>query len=224
MKLADILARVRYLIDDEKKPYLWSDQELVNYTNDAVDELCERCNLIEDSEDATICQIAVTIGVATYTLDAAIISVVRYKLGNQTQPLAKKSVNYMDQVYIDWENADNGTPIIVIEKGITSGKFRLYPPPDADDTLYATVSRYPKSALKVADITTVEPEIEAKFHRRIPNGIAARAYRKQDAETRDEKKALEHEALFNKDIDEINEIRKDRDHTDETITALGAFR
>jgi hypothetical protein len=52
MRLSDILLHVRKILDDDvgqESEYLWEDWELVEYANDAIEKLCKRCHLIEDS-------------------------------------------------------------------------------------------------------------------------------------------------------------------------------
>jgi len=49
MKLTELTLRWRRLLDDLRDPYLWSDDELTDYANDSIEELCERVFVIEDS-------------------------------------------------------------------------------------------------------------------------------------------------------------------------------
>lgn len=53
MTLGDIVTDIRNTLDDNLLPYYWSIDELVKYTSNTIDELCEECYILEDDE-ATI--------------------------------------------------------------------------------------------------------------------------------------------------------------------------
>jgi hypothetical protein len=67
MTLGDLLSLARTLLRDKQEPYFWSDAELTEFANEAVDEACTRARLIE-----TKFNLAVLPGVDQYTVPANI--------------------------------------------------------------------------------------------------------------------------------------------------------
>ena len=55
MTVAEFIERFRLEMADNAAPYLWSDEEIVAYLNEAVDEACIRASLIEDSTTPVVC-------------------------------------------------------------------------------------------------------------------------------------------------------------------------
>ena len=191
MKLREIVEVFRYEVDDLAEPFLWSDEELIDYANDAENEAARRGRLLIDSTTPAVRQIAVLAGTASYALDPRVIFVRRAKLASRTLILARRSQRDMDECIPGWES-HTGTVCDYLTDCDT-GKVRLYRTPTVDDTLNLSVVRLPLMATKKLDDT---PEIHPRFHRNLRHWMKFRAYSKQDAETRDEKKAADGLALF----------------------------
>lgn len=194
MTLTQIIALCRSKLDDsvpdDDGNYLWSNDDLVGDLNELLTELCEEIPaLIEDATTASICQIAVAIGSSTLTASPLISRITRAKLTSQTTPLALVNNRWMDANQSDWEAESNSTPTHLITEGVGNGKVRLYPPSDAVDTLNLTVYRMPTADLSWTTDQSTAPEIPARFHRRLVNGILSKAYLKNDTDTLDVKKA-----------------------------------
>lgn len=212
MNLADLITVFRARTFDTEAPYLWSDDELGEYATDAENEAAERAKLIKDSTTAEICQVAVTAGNAVYYLDQRVITVERAKLTLGNYPLDLSSTAQMDNgtrpvvnqwrstpTYNNWLGTDwqkaTGTPVrLLLDDEQSRWKATLYPIPVVNDTLNLTLYRLPLGPLST-DQGNV-PEIPYRLHIRLVDWMMARAYRKQDAETRDEAKADRYEAAF----------------------------
>lgn len=68
MLLAKLISDCRTRLDDVAEPFLWSDDDLTDYANDAENEACERALLLEEDSLAHVVSgvtIAQTAGVAT---------------------------------------------------------------------------------------------------------------------------------------------------------------
>lgn len=192
MKLGALLEVVRTEIDDRQEPLLWSDAELMEYADDAQNEACRRARLLVDSEDATVCRIALEAGTATYALDPRVIRVERAIVAGEVLPLRMCLRRHADRMLPGWEDLDDGLPEILIPDW-QSRSIRLVPAPEAAGTLRLTVVRLPLAALNDLDD---EPEIPEHFHRNLRHWIIHRAYLKRDSETFDEKASLKALAWF----------------------------
>jgi hypothetical protein len=195
MKLRDLVKIFRDEVDDVTEPFLWTEEELIDYANDAENEACRRSRLLIDSTTVEICQIAVTANTAGYALDPRVIFVRRAKLATKSLPLGRASVRDLDDETPGWD-AHTGTVSAYIPDHDT-GKLRLYRIPTVNDTLNLTVVRLPLEAMENLD---AEPEIHRRYQRNLRHWLKWRAYSKQDAETMDEKKAAAGLALFEQEF------------------------
>lgn len=75
MNLEQLITAARGALQDEKEPYLWSDELLVDYLNEGVQEACERAKLIEDATTEAVCRIPVVPGQASYALHPSVLEV-----------------------------------------------------------------------------------------------------------------------------------------------------
>lgn len=208
MNVADFIAEFRRVTDDVKTDYLWEDEEIVNYLNDAVNEACERALLLEDRNTAATCSIALQAFQGDYALHPSVIKVKR--LTFRGRALNETSVEAMDAQDPDWESR-TGQPRQYI-CGQNAG-LRLVPAPVAGESIALTVYRTPITALTMDD-DTAEPEIPARHHMRLLSWVYRCAYLKQDSETLDRDKAERHERIFEASFGarpDANVMRKQRD-------------
>lgn len=206
MNLGDLIKAFRKLADDEPAPRLWGDTEVKRYANEAERDAVERGFLIEDDETAEIVKISVETGKETYALDSRILKITRARLETRRILLFAAGKQMLDNRAFthrgdpeDWPSDGWGSPNWDTATGIpyayveSTGKIRLVGIPSVDDTLKLTVYRLP---LQDMEETTDVPEIRAERHYELLDGMLARAYLKNDAETYNPKKAAEHEARF----------------------------
>ena len=181
MTIGELLATARNQLDDTVAPYRWSADELAEYLNNAVYELCE-CKLIKDSSTAAICSIDVVADTQSYALDKRIVSIERAKLSKVTDPLTQITVDIADNYFSGWDTQKD-TPSAYIND---EGKIILVWIPDENDTLTLTVYRLPLSPITVADSNS-DPEVPLKWQHQLYKGIYKQAYDKHDSDTYDPK-------------------------------------
>jgi hypothetical protein len=223
--LAIMLARWREKLDDVTGPagsYGWEDSELTEYANRIIEELCRECWLILDTTTASIVTVPITASTPTLALSERIIHVKRAKLSSQMYPLFIHSVNHMDSNYLNWEDADAGTPSILIDEGLGDGVGHIYPPSDTSDTLNLHVYRLPITELN-ASTTTGTPEIAEKWVRFIDNGVYREAYAKHDEDTESMNLHTKFASKFENDKDNIKREILQTFSKDETVAPHLAF-
>lgn len=209
MNVEQFIAAFRSDMGDASAPYLWSDEDIVRYLNDAVNEAATRAFLIEDSTSAA-CSITLVPSQASYALNASVISVKRVTFSGK--PLTVSSVEDMDDTDAGWEAKTGTQPQKFIVNGAVT-EIRVYPTPTEAGTLALTVYRTPLEALS-ADDDTGTPEIKTVYHERLKNWMYRCALLKDDAETFDRARANDYEARFTADFGErqaANAERKRRD-------------
>jgi hypothetical protein len=230
--LRELIEETRRRLDDtDVQAYMWTTDELVDYTNEIIDIFCEDAYIIEDSSTAAVCQISVNgtgIGapVHTYAVHDSIVRIRRAKLASQTSPITNiLSVEDMDARSMDWENADQATPYVIIDDGVGTDMIRLWPTPNADDTLNLVVYRRLLAPLTTPDADMdVEIPITTRLHRLLIDGICWKAYEKNDEETEAQQKSEKYRTLHLANIDNAKRRRGRREYVHKTIVPLAAMR
>lgn len=226
MTLQELIDEQRGLLDDEVKPYLWSDVELLRYNNKAIDRLSTEAFLISDAATAAVCQVALTLILgAHYTKHSKIVKVRECRLTGYTIPLTRVDLPWLQSHLSTWQSMAASTPRFFSED-LTSGKISFIPAPDAAYTANLIVYRRPLTtellALSPAGLIA-SPIIDERYHKYILNGVLAQAYAKQDAETFDRNMQLKYEALFQKDIDKAFNENMQSTYSNQTVSLHRGF-
>lgn len=214
MNVEAFLAEFRRVLADTAAPYLWSDEEVVTYLNDAEKEACERALLIEDRMTPAVCSIALVANQADYPLHESILKIKR--LAFRGRALDETSVEQMDNDDPQWETR-KGEPRQFIYSE-TAG-LRMVPTPVAAEPIALTVYRLPLEALS-ADNESGEPEVLPRHHMRLLRWVYRCAYLKHDSETYNPDKAEIHEAAFQASFgirEDANVMRKHRDRAPNVV-------
>jgi hypothetical protein len=201
MTLQNILDEARRKLDDEQQPFLWKDDEIIQYANNAINRLCKDALLISDSTTAQICTIAVRVNIQTYPKDERIIHVREARITARARPLTKKTMDWLTCHWPTWRSAQPGTPILFAED-IDEGKITLIPTPKGSDTLSLSVYRFPLVQMaNNKQSRESSPEFHWQFHPYIHEGILGQAYGKQDAECFDRTLMEKFQGVFERSVD-----------------------
>jgi hypothetical protein len=195
MTLVDLITLFRNEVDDVTQPYLWSDDEAVEFANDAQLEASRRARLLVDSSTPAITRLAVSAGAALLTLDPRVLFVRRARFAGAL-PLRRMNMQDMEAYDPFWQDAAPGTPRAFVPDYET-GKLLLWPTPDTDGNLQLSVVRDPLADMQADEDS---PEIAPRYHRSLRFWMMARAYGKQDSQANDPKKELASLALFEQEF------------------------
>lgn len=177
-------------IADTAEPYLWADDEVFHYANEAQKKFCRLTGGIADASTPAVVQVVLTANNPWAALSPLILKV--------------RGVNGADGRYIDPVNfedlqerkiklgATTGTPALLI-LGMETDKVRVYPVPVTNETLELLVYRLPLKAINDFD---QKLEIAEQHHTALLMWMKHLAYGKQDAETFDKTKREEFEQAF----------------------------
>ena len=198
MTLQELMLQARTDLDDLISPYLWADQDLVDYINYAVYVMAQDCCLIyDDYSPFTIIPVSVALG-SHYQKDPRIVRVREARLtdslGFINEPLEWRTRDWLENHWSNWPNAIPARPRVACEN-MRTGYIRLLPAPDASYMMNLIVYRLPLAPLTLNDMTA-SPEIEIKYHKYLKHGILSRAYLKADNEAYDARKAETERILF----------------------------
>lgn len=190
MLLLGLRTLFRREANDATKPYLWSDEALNDFANEAEQEACRRGHLLIDST-ANFCTIPIVAGDDVLALDPRIIDVRRARLIGENCMLDLIHVDEMDASAPQWET-ETGTPRALVTD-YQSNALRLYPIPTAADSLKLTVSRLPMKDMAADDDA---PEIRIEHRRGLVQWMLHRAFDTKDSELIDPQGAAKALAKF----------------------------
>lgn len=204
MTLDDLKDAFRNYADDTEEPYLWSDDEIELYLNEAEAEAATRGKLLP-GVGGTVGTITVTAPTALYTLNSSIIEVTRATF--DSKPLKRTDKIKLDSENEDWE-LDTGTPTHYI---ITGQTIQLYPSPEASGTVSLDYYRIP------VPMTDAGPEIHPRHHIKLLDWALYLAYNKRDADTYSQSTAEIYRNRFDLFFDTPQSANVQRQHLSQPV-------
>lgn len=199
MTADEIIALFRTETADIETPYLWTDDEVITYLNDAYFMMARFLGGTSDATSA-ICTVAYSAAATSIALDASIIRVVRAfrasdgveisVIENTDTPLVRNSAGELALLRVG--STTGAVQFLVLGADPLSAK--LHPIPTAGDSLRLQLRRLPTVALVAG--TNVPLDVRAEHHMHLIKWMKSMAYRKQDTETFDMDRAQLNEALF----------------------------
>lgn len=215
MKLQDLIRRFRVLADDKVDPYLFADEDITDWLNDAQVQACVRGRLLLEDADPSMCSISVVAGVHSYPLHRLLYEIERldFKETSATcsRPLKLKSRGWMDDNRPGWRDDDRGVQFAI--QGETS--IRLASTPKVDGVLTIEAYRLPRVMMALPDGA---PEIHEASHQHLVHWALHKAFSIPDSEAFDPKRSTDAEAAFTAyfgrmpDSDMRRITREDKDH------------
>lgn len=223
MTLLELINKCASDLDDMKEPYLWSDDDLVRAAQLAINKMCEECKFLMDSATTAITEITLVTATSLYDLDPRIIEVLEVYPDWGTSPLIKTEISDLTKI-TEWRT-QTGTPRGYL-LDFQIDKLRVYPIPEAADNGYKlnlSVVRYPLADFSTTDMSLQTPEIPARYHEDLVNGMLAKAYLKKDSETFNDKLSTFFEAKFRTRMNEITRKFSAKVKSAQTASPLKAF-
>lgn len=203
LSLEDLKRRARSRLDDEAFPYLWSDIDLLDYINEAIQDACIRANLdVQDEVQIPFTQNIDLTFKNKYALPFGTLYVKSVRLAsNPGRTLCATSLRQI-------ERDTHGRPISTgapntyatdqtqdgrgQQCGIRVRTLYFMPTPSVADTALVDIVRVPCDLENDSDV----PEIDAVWHSDLIYGVTSLAYLKRDTDTFDEKKSNRDGAIF----------------------------
>lgn len=190
MNLSELIERLRSDMDDVEEPYLWSTASLIQFINEAIDEVCLRARLIRDS-DSELCDVRLRPNQSSYPVDQRVIQVLRARIKGEADPLVRTGVATLDDDCSGWEDLQGKPTQYIMD--MNACKLRVTPTPQEYYDLRLTVERRPLESLK--DDNDV-PEINPAHHTNMLEWAKHLAYSVQDGDSFDQDAADKHAGKF----------------------------
>lgn len=195
MTLEDLIRRFRIdATDTVPSPYLFDDEWVIVWLNDAQAEAAVRGRLLYEADNPVVCEIAVSAGVNTYQLHASLyeLASTRFEVAGETrsEPLYLTTREELTRTRPDWRNDADDRPRFIIQD---DSSITLWPRPNQAGTVRLEGYRLPIAAMAN---DSDKPEINATHHRYLVYWALHMAFSRPDAETFDPQRSKTAEDAF----------------------------
>lgn len=195
MTLEELIASFREDATDKVQPFLWEDETVTRWLNEAQDEATVRGRLLLDDSTPAVTTIAVTAGQASYQLHAKVYEIAHLQwqpsaAAHRAQPVELVTREWLDRKHPGWRVRLDCDALYAIQ---SEGALRLVPTPREAGTLVLEAYRLPMKAM-VND--TDKPEIHAASHAYLVYWALHRAFSQPDSDGFDPQRAATAEAAF----------------------------
>jgi hypothetical protein len=210
---------------DLKEPYLWSDVEVFHYMDAAQKMFCVKAGGIADaSSDLT--KATISAGDPWVSIDSRILAIRRASLastGAKVELVSHEKLDLLrgadDYGVLAGPKLDNRAGAVrYAVTNMEQDKLRLIAVPAANDTLELLVYRLP---LKPITGKGQKFEISEQHHEYLLMWMKALAYRKQDAEARNDKLAQTSEMAFLAYCEQARQDRERKEHAPREVAYGG---
>lgn len=176
MNSTTLLEYWRSQVVDETRRYLWSDDEVFVYMNEAQNMLCRETQGVSDATTPEVVSVPVETGEIFANVHESILTFRQAVLVSTGLKLDIKNHTEIDR----WDNTTGSIRQMIV--GLENHKVRWGYTPAVDDEVTLLVFRLP---LTTIDDFDQELEVEAKHHASLTYWMSHLAYLKQDTETFD---------------------------------------
>ena len=200
MTLEDLMRRFRTLAKDKAEPYRASDEDVVDWLNDAQAQACVRGRLLVAEGDPALCQIALAPNQAVYPLNRALYEIITLRIKTATgqwRDITIKSREWLNAELPDWR--DYPRPVCFAIQ--TDTGLRLVGNIAAGDVLHLEAYRLPLALMALADPNVPStpqstPEIHESHHEHLIHWALHKAFSVPDSELFDPTRAALAEQAF----------------------------
>lgn len=190
MNSSELLTLYRSEMEDISEPYLWADEDIFSYANDAQKMFARDTGGIPDGTTAAVTRIEVTPTDDWYALHPSILQIRTASRVDTGRPV--EVLNFEDMRERRWYFDNTVGMLRAMVIGIERHKVRMWPYPNETVNVDMTVFRLP--LVEITDVGDQEFEVDVEHHRHLLHWMRHLGYLKQDTETFDKSKANEFEA------------------------------
>lgn len=208
MNSSELLDLYRSEMEDTQEPFLWSDEDILRYANEAQKKLVRDTGGIPDGTTAAVTRIAVTTATDWYALHSSILQIRTASRADTGRPIEVLNFEDMQQRRWYFDGVVGVLRALVI--GIERHKLRVWQYPTEAVNVDLTVFRLP--LVEITDAGDQEFEVDVEHHQSLLYWMRHLGYLKQDAETYDKNKAAEFEGYHNAYCTQVKEEERRKRH------------
>lgn len=194
MTLSELINEFRVLAFDEVEPYLFSDEKIKNWLNEAVNEAVVRGRLLHECDDVKVCQIAIEKDKAKYNTHELLYEITHASISlpsidnGRRVPVCIVSFEEMSKSDSDWRY-DDDKPCSIIQHDTY---IRLSHTPKENGILYLEGYRLAHGMVNDDD----KPELHIAHHIHLLDWALHKAFAIPDSEVFDVNKSMMAEQRF----------------------------
>lgn len=192
MTLDEFVQRFRAEAKDLRKPYLWSDELIKSFLNEAERRACVCGRLLFEDADPSICSIDLTVGDHTYPLHGKLYEIVSLHIANaagELRPIELRSREWLNANHPGWRE-NNCLAYAAIQRDTA---IRVVGEIVAGDELLIEGYRLPMRDMVAPGSS---PEINESHHVNLIDWVHHKAFSIPDSDGFDPDRAAKHEAKF----------------------------
>ncbi len=206
MILSELIRKFRVAAFDMEQPYLFADEDITDWLNDAVKEAAIRGRLIHDSTTTGVCTISTQPNVSVYALHESLYEIdsihwISADDPYNANPLCLISQEEMGDIWHDWRTREPNNPEYAIQRDTN---IRIVPAPNVAGVIALEGYRTPLTPMT---LDTDRPEINIIHHEYLIQWALHKGFKSPDAETFD----LNRAALAEQEFTEYFGKRPDSD-------------
>ena len=213
----ELLTLFRSEVDDKTPEYLWSDDEIYGYMDDAQKMFCRLTGGIADAVTDEVCLLSFGPDTEFVTIDPRILLIKQARRQSDFRQIRVLNAQNFELPSTEWDygmprtlRLDGSTGTVeAIVTDMVQDMVRCVPISNANQEVRLVVTRLP-----LHDIVGTNQmfEIQEQHHRHLLHWMKHLAYSKQDAETFDKGKAEEFRLRFLAYCDQAKTERERREH------------
>ncbi len=195
MKLEDLIRRFRTLAKDKVEPYLFENEDVVDWLNDAQAQACIRRRLIREDALPAVCRIELAAGKHTYPLHASVFEIIhlqaRRASDSQPRPMTIVTREWLEAEVPGWRDRDYPSDWVIQD----DTTLRVVGRVENGEVLELECYRLPLKPFDVGN-DTAKPEIHEAHHEHLIQWALHRAFSVPDTESFDPDRAVLAERAF----------------------------
>lgn len=198
---SEILDSFRQQVHDVAEPYLWSDDELAYFLDDAQTMFCRLTDGIADATTPAATQVSIVPGQIWYPLHPAVKAVrsaTRADTGLELDVVNQDEHRRLLQRWAGPYGSNTPAQPGVVRRlvlGAEENQIMAYPTPDETVTINLSIYRLPLAPITVSS-ATMDPQLGSQHHWHLMLWMKHLAYGKADSEVYDPRAAERYEQAF----------------------------
>ena len=192
MTLGELIRRFRARAKDAVEPFLFSNEDVTDWLNDAQDQACVRGRLLRDDSTPEVCQIVLTPSQPVYPLHRRLYEIISLRVKDadgKARPMRLVSREWLDAERCDWRDETRETCFAIQDEN----SIRIVGAIKAGEVLHIECYRLPLDSMVNG---TDEPEIHEAHHDHLIQWALHEAFSIPDAEMFDAQRAEKAEREF----------------------------
>lgn len=180
---------------DDVAQLRWSNEELTRFVNEAQNAVTRDILCFKDG--SATWDLTVVADTAEYALDSRIIKVKNAYLSSNGAELSRQEIENLMAIR-DWRSI-TGLPVAYVAD-MDTGTLRLYPTPQASDTVHLLVYHLPLTQFDWETAETQSSPLRLEYQIPMLNYAAYLAYQKDEANTFDPARGNTFLAMYNREF------------------------